>query len=220
MSPSGHRITGATLGLAALWAAVGAPMGSTFPAVGMHALAGMAHPASLGESVTHAEAGVAFLVGALAGARAPDWLEVAVWTWSGQRMSAIPHRTLTHWLWAWLALLGGAVVYACLAHSSIRELAAIVVIGFTSTGLLHILLDAMTPSGVPLGNPFGPHKSLPLYRTGSAAEFLVIVLTGAAVFAIAWLFTRGAGVTADLTAHIAVVHSTACAAVTRLCGAA
>lgn len=95
---------------------------------------------------------------ALAGARAPDALEIYRWR-NGKRYSLIPHRTLTHWPPAWIAL---ALVLVPLVPDDYR----LVLVSFLSSVALHLLLDAITPSGIPLGMPFGRRSSATLYRTG------------------------------------------------------
>lgn len=94
----------------------------------------------------------ALLAGAAAyvGAIAPDRLEIArwkdqgFWPWSRKRVrqSVIPHRSLTHWVMPWALMvvvgvwMGWPILWA---------------LGFG--GLLHCLLDGMTPMGVPVVNP-------------------------------------------------------------------
>ena len=71
------------------------------------------------------------------------------------------HRKLSHWPWPYLAgtfLLQGP--------------AQIFVFG----ALLHCILDALTPTGIPLGHPMGGKwkRGLGLIKTGSFMEFTLI----------------------------------------------
>lgn len=128
-----------------------------------------------------------FLGGCIAGARAPDWLEIAGYNKrKEQRWSVIPHRTITHWPWLWAPITGLATLLLLGDVADTRPLIAI--IGFAASCLLHIGMDYLTPAGVPLGlNPFGKHASARIMRTGSAGEILVSVVAFAVIGA-AWTF--------------------------------
>lgn len=117
-----------------------------------------------------------FVAGCLLGARAPDWMEVARFNrQTGQRTSLLPHRTLTHWPWPWLALLVLSTMTAL--EPGPNKLTGVALAGFTAAGLLHIGTDCLTVMGCPLGiNPFGRRTSLRLLRTGSSREVLVVLL--------------------------------------------
>lgn len=99
------------------------------------------------------------LLGAQAGASAPDWLEVPIWVhrthWfrrdESHRYSIIPHRTITHTLAIWLALFGLAAHQFGGAPSPHLSRIAL---GFCASVLSHLLLDIRTPMGIPL-LPFG-----------------------------------------------------------------
>lgn len=97
----------------------------------------------------------------MVGSKAPDWLELRRW-WGGKRFSVIPHRTLTHTWWVWVAAMILAPWW--LGLSSWVALAWQI---FCLSCLLHVAMDAMTPMGVPLLNPFGAKTSLgvPILRT-------------------------------------------------------
>lgn len=109
-----------------------------------------------------------WFAGAMLGGRAPDWMELFRWE-GGIRYSLIPHRTLTHWPPLWLGLLIAALV---LVPEAYREPA----VAFVAAGWLHLLLDFLTPSGVPLLNPFGRRVSLRVYRAGAFLPETAIVL--------------------------------------------
>lgn len=114
------------------------------------------------KTVTHRIAGIAlaaaiiaqtddyFLAaGVVVGATAPDWLEISKRV-NGIRHSVIPHRTVTHWFLPWVTVLLYSIMFEG-AHWSL-------VSGFAIGGLLHISMDAATPMGVPLLNPFANRK--------------------------------------------------------------
>jgi hypothetical protein len=80
-------------------------------------------------------------VAGVAGATAPDWLEVA-W-WSRKRRLWITHRTATHWGIGWGAMLFFAW------HAMPHHPAAAIAFGFASGGVMHLLADWPNPLGVP-----------------------------------------------------------------------
>lgn len=142
MSPTGHKFTGAALALA---------LGYSFYE------SGNALPAAL-------VAG-----GAMLGARAPDWMEVARWE-KGRRYSIIPHRGPTHWPFFWVLLLVIALVWE-------GPLLSAALLGFAASGLLHLVLDVMTPSGIPLWSPFARKKlSFRIYRAGDVLPEIGLTL--------------------------------------------
>lgn len=139
-----------------------------------HNLTGIALGLGVAALLPSKDAGL-FFVGCVLGARAPDWMEIARFNpRTRQRESLIPHRTLTHWLWPWLALfLSAGIVYRAGGHN---DQAALAIAGFAAAGLLHIATDCMTVMGCPLGaSPFGKRTSLRMLKTGSAREVLVIL---------------------------------------------
>ena len=107
-----------------------------------------------------------FAGGCLAGACAPDWLEI---TWFRRgRNSLIPHRTLTHWPWPWFASLILLLLVPLRPSVVFWPL-----IGFTGSAILHLAADLCAPTGIPLKNPFGSRYSLNLIHTGSPGEIVV-----------------------------------------------
>lgn len=104
---------------------------------------------------------------AFSGSSAPDWLEIPSPKkgWFGQlkrdshgnmiRTSVIPHRTITHYLPAWVFLLYYA--FSNLSAGMAWELAFAFAVG----GLTHVLVDMPNPMGVPIFSPF--HR----YRLGA-----------------------------------------------------
>lgn len=110
------------------------------------------------KTVTHRLAGIVLAVavishagdyfmaaGIVAGATAPDWMEMPKWS-DGMRRSVIPHRTVTHWFLPWVAVF----LYSMMHEGAHWAL----ITGFTAGAMLHIAMDAMTPMGVPILNPF------------------------------------------------------------------
>jgi membrane-bound metal-dependent hydrolase YbcI (DUF457 family) len=104
---------------------------------------------------------VAVLFGAIAGSSAPDWFEISRWKkgkkrWfkpDGQdvRQSLIGHRTLTHWFLLW-AFLTPYCFYVVLKDPS--NVLHVFFLGFVISGLLHVLMDARTPMGIPVLHPW------------------------------------------------------------------
>lgn len=135
MSPTGHRLTAVALACAGAWIAW--------------------------QRIGPAQASL-FFAGAALGARAPDWLEGAIWLMR-RRYALLPHRTVTHWWGIWIAL--GAAGYDFVPGAP-----AWLVFGVAASALLHILIDAMTPAGVPLLHPFAARASLRMFRSGAVLE--------------------------------------------------
>ncbi len=90
------------------------------------------------------------------------------------------HRGFTHWPGLWLGLL---VCALALIPSRFSTLICPVAIGLAAGGLSHVILDMLTPQGVPL-LPFTRkgRVSLRLCRTGGPGEwlFLAAMLAGLA----------------------------------------
>ena len=117
-----------------------------------------------------------FMLGGIVGARSPDWLEVARWKTRGWlwwkqafRESWIPHRTITHWMLAWVV----AVAVSTLSFISTGTPGTALFLGFTASGLLHVFADWLTPMGVPFLLPWKRH-SLKLIH-GLRGEIVFIV---------------------------------------------
>jgi membrane-bound metal-dependent hydrolase YbcI (DUF457 family) len=119
---------------------------------------------------------LAIAVGCVVGASLPDQAELVFgYSAMNERLSVLRHRGITHtpWLWITLALLG----------AFIQPDWGGLISGLALGAILHIILDAMSPSGVPLlpGRPrwsFGHLRSgrnAYVYRTGTAGEFRVLV---------------------------------------------
>lgn len=157
MSPWGHHTVGLVMGATGAWILNRDASGDL-----------LAMTDSLG-----------FLAGALFGGRAPDKLEIASWsTWTGKRHSLIPHRTFTHWPPLWIAILGYSIYYLQQATDATESGIGWGGIAFALSGIVHLVLDIMTPTGIPLLDPFGRRTAFPVYISGSLAE---IPLIGAVV---------------------------------------
>jgi inner membrane protein len=111
---------------------------------------------------------------AAAGATAPDWLE-----WVAHAVGVkVKHRTITHYVAVWAVL---AVFF--LGVWDFHGFGA----GFALGGLSHVLADALTVTGVPLG-PWSDrrfHLFGGRLRTGDPAEYVIaggFVVLAAALF--------------------------------------
>lgn len=108
--------------------------------------------ASLRDESLALSAAISFVVGS----KAPDWLEIRTWI-MGRRLSLIPHRTITHTWWLWVLIM---LCSPLLLSGS--PLALWLTLGFALGCLLHIGMDALTPMGVPVLNPFGTRRRINL----------------------------------------------------------
>lgn len=119
---------------------------------------------------------------AWAGAVAPDWIDqkassMATTARGRQRIFNRIHRGTSHWLGWWLALLLGAMALPGLWQGWLA--------GFALGGVSHVMMDMLTPQGVPL-LPFSRRGKLtvPICSTGKISEyfFLAALLCAAAIF--------------------------------------
>jgi inner membrane protein len=113
---------------------------------------------------------------AMLGSTAPDWLE-----WVSDRLGKrVKHRAQTHYLSLWLVAL-----VACLFLDPSNLLTA-----FCFGGASHVVLDALTVTGVPWGP--GSDRRFHLlggrFRTGDPAEYAisVAVVCACAFVAVSW----------------------------------
>ena len=106
---------------------------------------------------------LAIAAGSIFGSSLPDQLEISWHTggskkrgWfasgynEGVRHSLIPHRTITHWMVAWFAIMGMAMI------NEINDPGALSagLLGLALSGWLHVFMDSRTPMGVPLLHPW------------------------------------------------------------------
>lgn len=123
---------------------------------------------------------------ACAGAVLPDVLDqrmagLAPTRRGRQKIFNAIHRGTTHWFGWWLALCAAVLV---LPSSSLGHLERDALLGLGFGGLSHVVLDMLTPSGVPL-LPFSRQNkiSLKLCSTGSLGEYCFL----ACVVGASWL---------------------------------
>lgn len=128
------------------------------------------------------------LVLAVAGSLLPDvdhpqsWVGRLAWPVSRVLASALGHRGVTH---SAIAVLGLVALLMQTGHRR-GEVAALAV-GYLS----HLAADMLTPRGLRLAWPLRGSWGVPLCRTGSAMEVVVVVaFTGGVAW---WLLARGVG---------------------------
>ena len=94
------------------------------------------------------------------------------------------HRGFTHWPGLWLALVFAAVL---LVPREGEYLLRPVCVGLAVGGLSHVVLDMLTPQGIPL-LPFSRRNrfSLKLCKTGSFGEYAFL----ATMIVCMWIFLR------------------------------
>ncbi len=121
---------------------------------------------------------LAIAVIAMVSSSLPDDLECKWWM-RGQRHSLIPHRTVTHWLAPW-GCIAAWMIWDTLHRHLVNPYANVVILGIAFGCIGHILMDWMTPMGVPILSPFY-RSSLRLFQSGnSAVETSVAGLTAIA----------------------------------------
>jgi inner membrane protein len=112
------------------------------------------------------------LVTALAG-RVPDTIEgVTGFGPSGERRSLIPHRTLSHSPWSWALLLVLGLLLPKIPTPFGAVALGQVLAGIGAGAVLHLVLDLFSPTGIPLGNPFGTRTSFGPYLSGGRHPYL------------------------------------------------
>lgn len=128
-----------------------------------------------------AGAGLPLLAGVFVGAILPDRLDQALASLyrDKQRGWGKVHRGPTHWFGWWL-LLGLAGLYAA---PPVPPPVMAVLAGIGMGGLSHVILDLLTPKGVPLW-PFSRkgRLSLGLVKTGGFSEYLFLALVCLGLF--------------------------------------
>ncbi len=97
----------------------------------------------------------------------------------GRRISLLAHRTISHWLPLYVVALFAIGAWG----GSLAWWESDVARGLCIGASFHIVLDSLTPAGVPLLTPFGRRVSFGplrgngkrwLYRTGTLEEWPVI----------------------------------------------
>jgi inner membrane protein len=117
---------------------------------------------------------LAVITGAMGG-NAPDALE-----WIGG-LRWISHRTVTHWLPLWIAILGTGIgeLHAPLGPA---------LVGYGLGGLTHLLFDVPNPRGIPLLTPWR-RITLDWWQSGRH-DGLLVVGWGALAALCVWLRLR------------------------------
>jgi membrane-bound metal-dependent hydrolase YbcI (DUF457 family) len=139
--------------------------------------------------------------GLILGAQLPDVCEGVIgWTPWGTRVSVLAHRGVSHSPIPWaLACIAAMLATAAFAHehpgNDARAWFCALLTGSIAGALLHIGIDAFSPSGVPTlpGQPrasFGPwgrRGARYVYRTGTLEEWrLLLPLLLFAIAVTAW----------------------------------
>ena len=108
------------------------------------------------------------IVTAAAG-RIPDSIEIVTgFGPNGERHSILPHRTLSHSPYPYIALVVIGLLLPHIAGLPIGH----VIAGIGLGGCVHLAIDLLSPSGVPLGNPFGSRTSFGPFRSGGVHPYL------------------------------------------------
>jgi membrane-bound metal-dependent hydrolase YbcI (DUF457 family) len=116
-------------------------------------------------------------LGIILGARRPDRLEIPSLNKKTKiRRSLIPHRTLTHWPLFWVVITFLNWVLARQNNDIFISATTSVGFGFCASSWLHLAMDIMTPSGIPLLTPFGSRTSLNIYKSGHFGEMAFVSL--------------------------------------------
>jgi inner membrane protein len=143
---------------------------------------------ALAYAVYERSASPTLAVATLMGSSFPDIGEIVQFR-GRWRASLIPHRTLTHWIPLYVAIVFALPILT----PNLPWWLANLIKGICFGSLLHIALDMFSPAGIPLLHPFGTRRSLGLrrdtgkpclYRTGTAEELPVIAtaVVGIVVF--------------------------------------
>ncbi|HDZ37058.1 MAG TPA: metal-dependent hydrolase [Marinobacter sp.] len=85
----------------------------------------------------------------------------------------IEHRTLTHWLPLWVAILIG-LFYVDWVSIPWGDIWFLMSLGFVSGALTHLVFDWPNPTGIPIVTPFHRH-SLNLWKSGRLDVVITLV---------------------------------------------
>jgi membrane-bound metal-dependent hydrolase YbcI (DUF457 family) len=153
MTGTGHRLTG---------------IGAAFIAAGIMRLLGG----------SEAQQVIAWFV-AMGTTRIPDTIEFPTYNNGFKTGCLIPHRTITHWPYLWVAL-----AWYCYTLGGYPSAAGL---GLAIGALSHILWDAPNPMGIPW---VLPHKRISFGRKGlwrsGRGDYLIAAFYGAVGF---WFWT-------------------------------
>jgi len=166
MSPTGHVITAFSMG-AAYMRITGVPYEQ-----GVLSLSRVIMSGDLA-NIDHPFFVALIASGILLGARGPDRLEISSYNRRTKiRRSVIPHRTLTHWPPLWVIMTVACWSVLDETQDILLYTVASVGIGFCAASWLHLIMDIMTPSGIPLISPFGSRTSLNLYKSALPGKIM------------------------------------------------
>jgi len=108
--------------------------------------------------------GIIPALAAMIGSILPDVLEMR---------GLISNRTVTHYVWFWLA--GSVAIWLALKGSGFSSIVLYIIFFVATGGLLHICEDALSYGGIPIYTPFGRHVGLGLYETGTITEEFTVL---------------------------------------------
>lgn len=103
--------------------------------------------------------GLTASVASMFGSVLPDVLEIRY---------LVPHRTITHSLWGWLALC--AFLWFAFIGGGATSVLLYLLFFMAGGAVLHVCEDALSIGGIPLKTPFGQSIGLKVYRTGTIGE--------------------------------------------------
>jgi membrane-bound metal-dependent hydrolase YbcI (DUF457 family) len=129
---------------------------------------------------------------AMLGALLPDVLELG---------GIVPHRTITHYIWFWVAAC--LSLWMFLKAQGFHSLFLYCSFFWVSGGLIHVVLDALSNGGIPWVTPYGPSRGLALYRTGDLSEEMTALGLVGLFVGFAWY--RGCFQTAYLSQQLDIV---------------
>lgn len=137
---------------------------------------------------------LAFAVGVLAAASLPDDCELPIK--GDERMTIIPHRTWTHWPWPWAAIMFASALLAWPWSGLIG--------GAACGALLHLLIDALSPHGIPLLLPTRAIRNrFAVYTSRTMSEWrLVGPMTALAAAAVVLNYERLAALPANIVGFV------------------
>lgn len=112
--------------------------------------------------------GLLLAAGLLAGCNLPDDLEFPLNIGGLRGPTLIPHRSLTHWPWAYVAAIVAARMLLPMPWG-------LIAVGAALGALLHLAIDAVSPHGIPWLSPFRPiPPSHAIYRTWTLSEWRIV----------------------------------------------
>ena len=108
----------------------------------------------------------------VAGSTAPDWTE--------DLLGIREHRGITHYVVLWV----GVFLFSIILYGSLKTTITFNVLSFVYGGLTHLLLEALTVSGVPLGIGKIRVRIGGLVKTGKLSGWVFLTITFAFLYPI------------------------------------